>query len=74
MEKVKGLNGTKKISDIFIEKKLSSAKRIDYPLLVDKEDNIIWIPNLKKSKFNKQKNEFCDIILRYREKEEKNEQ
>lgn len=71
---VKGLNGTKKISDIFIEKKLSSAKRIDYPLLVDKEDNIIWIPNLKKSKFNKQKNEFCDIILRYREKEEKNEQ
>ncbi len=71
---LKGMNGKKKVSDIFIEKKIPITLREDYPLLVDNDDNIIWIPNLKKSKFNSQKNDFCDIILKNCEKEEKNEQ
>ena len=32
-------------------------------MLVDSDDNILWIPNIKKSKYNVKKNEFCDIIL-----------
>ncbi len=32
-------------------------------LIVDSNDNILWIPNIKKSKYNVKKNEFCDIIL-----------
>ena len=43
-------------------------------LLMDVKDQIIWIPNLKKSKFNSNSEEFYDIILKYCEKEEKNEQ
>ena len=66
--------GTKKVSDIFIDKKVPKEKRETYPILVDAKDQIIWIPNLKKSKFNSNSEEFYDIILKYCEKEEKNEQ
>lgn len=68
---VMGLNGHKKVSDIFIEKKVPLNKRNNYPLVVDSNDNILWVPNLKKSKFNTKNNEFYDIILEYCEKEEK---
>ena len=67
---VLGLNGKKKVKDIFIEKKIPIRKRENYPLLVDNNDNILWIPNLKKSKFNKKKEEKYDIILKYYEREE----
>lgn len=60
---VKGLNGKKKIKDIFIDSKIPKDKRENYPLLVDDNDKILWIPNIKKSKYNVKKNEFCDIIL-----------
>lgn len=70
---VLGLNGTKKVKEIFIENKIPLHKRDTYPILVDKNDQIIWIPNLKKSKFNSQNNEFYDIILKCWKKEENNE-
>lgn len=60
---VKGLNGKKKIKDIFIDSKMPKDKRESYPLLVDGNNNILWIPNIKKSKYNVKKNEFYDIIL-----------
>ncbi len=63
-----GLNGRKKIKEIFIENKIPKHLRDTYPLLVDAKDQIIWIPNIKKSKFNSQKQEFYDIILKYCEK------
>lgn len=66
-----GLNGKRKVKDIFIEKKIPVNNRNNYPLLVDSEDNILWVPNLKKSKFNKKKEEKYDIILRYYEREGK---
>ena len=70
---LKGMNSKKKVSDIFIEKKIPKYLRKTYPLLVDSNDEIIWIPNLKKSKFNSQKDDFCDIILNSCKKEEKHE-
>ena len=71
---VLGLNGTKKIKDIFIEKKIPIDERDNYPLLVDANDNILWIPNIKKSKYNVKKDELYDIILTsYKEREEQNE-
>lgn len=70
---IKGLNGKKKIKDIFIDNKIDKEKRQYYPILVDSNNTILWIPNLKKSKFNAKKDEFCDIILKYCEKEEYNE-
>ena len=70
----KGLKGKKKIKEIFIENKIPKHLRDSYPILVDNQDRIIWLPNLKKSKFNSPKQDFYDIILRYCEKEENNEQ
>ena len=60
---VLGLNGKKKIKDIFIDSKIPLDLRDNYPLLVDADDNILWIPNIKKSKYNVKKDEFYDIIL-----------
>ena len=71
---VLGLNGKKKIKDIFIDEKIPIKERKKYPLLVDANDNILWIPNIKKSKYNVKKDENYDIILTsYKEREEHNE-
>lgn len=67
---IKGLNGKKKIKDIYIDSKIPKDKRDNYPLLVDSDDNILWIPNIKKSKYNVKKNKFCDIILTSRKEGE----
>ena len=63
--KVKGLNGSKKVKDIFIDSKVPISQRDLWPVVVDSTDKIVWLPGLKKSKFDVQKNEKCDIILRY---------
>lgn len=62
---VKNLNGSKKVKDIFIDEKVDINERKSWPILVDSDDNILWIPGLKKSKFNKTKQEKYDIILKY---------
>lgn len=67
---VLGLQGKKKIKDIFIEKRIPISQRNSYPLLVDSNNTVLWVPNLKKSKFNKKKDEKYDIILWYYEREE----
>ena len=61
---IKGLNGSKKIKDIFIDEKINKTQRDTWPLLVDSNDIVLWIPGLKKSKFDKQKNENYDIIIK----------
>ena len=59
---------------IFIKEKIPIEVRNNYPLLVDSNDNILWIPNIKKSKYNVKNNELYDIILTsYKESEETNE-
>ena len=62
---IKGMNGSKKIKEIFIENHISKEERERWPILVDGRDEILWLPGLKKSKYNKPKEEKCDIILRY---------
>ena len=42
-------------------------------LNVDKEGKIVWIPGLRKSKFDNEKNQKYDIILKYTKKKGKNE-
>lgn len=69
-----GLNKKKKVKEIFIECKIPIRQRNNYPVLIDSKNNILWLPNLKKSKFNKKINEKYDIILKYiTNKEENNE-
>lgn len=63
--RIKGMLGSKKIKDIFIDEKIPLNEREIYPIVVDAKDTIVWLPGLKKSKFDKQSNEFYDIILKY---------
>ena len=70
---LKGSNKRKKIKDIFIDNKIPQKSRNNYPLLVDKNDNILWIPNIKKSSFcikKDEKNKNYDIIIKCDEREE----
>lgn len=67
---IKNLNGSKKVKDIFIDKKINIEERNMWPIVVDSNNNIVWLPGLKKSKFDKQKSEKCDIILKYYIEEE----
>ena len=62
---IKNMTSPKKIKDIYIDNKLSKEERDSQPLLVDNKGEIIWIPGIKKSKFDKAKNENYDIILWY---------
>ncbi len=62
---VKGLNGTKKVNDIFIDEKIKTSERDIWPIVLDAENKIVWIPGLKKSKLDKKISEEYDIILRY---------
>jgi tRNA(Ile)-lysidine synthase len=62
---VKGLNGSKKISDIFIDEKIKSNDRDIWPVVLDSENTIVWLPGLKKSKLDRKLNEVYDIIIRY---------
>lgn len=62
---VKNMSSSKKIKDIFINSKLSLKERDTQPIVVDSANNIVWLPGLKKSKFDKSKEENYDIILAY---------
>ena len=62
---VKGMYGTKKINDIFIDSKVPIKERNEWPIVVDSNGCVVWLPGIKKSKFNKQIDEKYDIILKY---------
>ena len=64
---IKNLNGTKKVKDVFIDSKIALQKRNEWPLLVDSNNTVIWVPGLKKSKFDKKMEDNYDIIIRYKE-------
>ena len=70
---VKNLNGTKKVSRIFIDEKIPLSIRNDIPVLIDSNDTILWIPGIKKSKFDCYNNRIYDIIIKYTKKEKSNE-
>lgn len=73
---LKGNNHKKKIKEIFIEEKIPLKIRKIYPLLIDSNNNILWIPNIKKSKFCIKKDEInknYDIIIKCNEREDEYE-
>lgn len=67
---VKNMTGSKKISDIFIDSKIPKQERNTYPIVTDHKGKVLWIPGIKKSKFDMAKDKVYDIILKY-EKGEK---
>ena len=61
---LKGIEGRKKVSDIFIDEKVNKLDRKSYPVVVDSLGKIVWIPKLKKSKYDSKNNKKCDIIFK----------
>ncbi|EFM10873.1 tRNA(Ile)-lysidine synthetase [Paenibacillus curdlanolyticus YK9] len=47
--RVIGLNGTKKVQDMFVDLKVPSSDRDRIPLLVDAEGQVLWIPGARRS-------------------------
>ena len=62
---VKNMKGHKKISDIFTDEKIGLDERKSWPVVVDQENKIIWLPGLKKTYFDRKNTEKYDIILKY---------
>ena len=62
---IKNMKGHKKIKDIFIDEKTPAEERDSWPIVIDSRDKVIWIPGLKKSDFDKEKDEKYDIIIKY---------
>lgn len=62
---VKGMDGSKKVKDIFINSKIKLESRDSWPIVVDATGKIVWIPGIKKSKYDKKKVDSYDIVLKY---------
>ena len=54
---------TKRNQDLY--EKIKTSDRDSWPVVLDAEDTVVWLPGLKKSKLDKKKTEECDIILKY---------
>jgi tRNA(Ile)-lysidine synthetase-like protein len=48
---LKGTGGTKKVKDIFIDEKIPRYERDQWPIVTDQTGKILWIPGIKRSKF-----------------------
>ncbi|MCA0985618.1 tRNA lysidine(34) synthetase TilS [Halobacillus yeomjeoni] len=46
--RVRGMNGSKKVKDIFIDQKIPSDSRNSWPLVTDSNGDILWLIGLKK--------------------------
>jgi len=62
---IKNLNGSKTIKKIMIDEKVPLDERDTYPIVTDDENNILWLPGIKKSKFDNEISKKYDIILKY---------
>ncbi len=64
---VKNLGGSKKVKDIYIDEKISKINRDNIPIVTDNKGTILWLPGIKKSKFDVETDGIYDIILSYEE-------
>lgn len=67
---VKGMNGSKKVKDIFIDEKIPRSERDIWPILTNANHEILWLPGLKKSVFDEPGASINDrIVIKYRQHE-----
>jgi tRNA(Ile)-lysidine synthase len=62
---LKGMTGSKKVKDIFIDMKIPLAQRDDWPIVTDSEGRILWLPGLKKSSHEASGNGNTLLLLTY---------
>ena len=51
----------------YINEKIPIELRDELPVVTDSKDTILWLPGVKKSKFDVESNGMYDIILSYEE-------
>ena len=62
---LKGMAGSKKVKDIFIDLKIPLAERDEWPIVTDREGNVLWLPGLKKSNHEASKEGNKFLLLSY---------
>ncbi|MFC6335172.1 tRNA lysidine(34) synthetase TilS [Paenibacillus septentrionalis] len=60
---VLGLNGSKKVQDMFVDAKIAVAKRDTYPILVDHEGRILWLPGVRRSSYGLVQEQTTSIVF-----------
>ncbi|QED45898.1 tRNA lysidine(34) synthetase TilS [Cytobacillus dafuensis] len=64
---IKGMKGTRKVKDIFIDKKIPLLERKTWPIITDFNGQILWVPGLKESHYSiKQHVHSSYILLTYK--------
>ncbi|WP_078556512.1 tRNA lysidine(34) synthetase TilS [Bacillus alkalicellulosilyticus] len=58
-----GLSGSKKVSRVFIDNKVDMSKRKIWPVIVDGEGEILWVPGLIRSKKAKVSEQTASFLL-----------
>ena len=67
---LKGMQGTKKIKDIFIDQKIPVDERNHWPIITDSNNRVLWLPALKKCHDAKVGHDSHDyILLSFRKKD-----
>lgn len=62
---VRGLNGRKKVKDIFIDEKVPAYQRDNWPLIFGADGSLLWITGLKKAEIASKSSVNKYIILTY---------
>ncbi|PFA63668.1 tRNA lysidine(34) synthetase TilS [Bacillus sp. AFS015802] len=63
--KVKGLEGSKKLKTLFIDHKLPPHLREAWPIVVDADDHILWVPGMKKSIYDLGEVQGNSLVLQF---------
>lgn len=59
-----GLNGTRKLKDLFIDEKIPKDKRDSWPVITDAAGRVLWLPGLRKASVAL-RSEGCTACLKY---------
>ena len=60
--------GHKKVKDILIDEHVLPSKKDEVLIMIDSAGKVLWLLGLKKSKYDLDNYEKCDIIYKYERK------
>lgn len=63
----KGLNGSKKLKDLFIDEKIARNERDTWPIVVDQQGNLLWVIGLRKGEIKCNDHHNSWIQLRFKQ-------
>ncbi|MBD8500698.1 tRNA lysidine(34) synthetase TilS [Paenibacillus arenosi] len=47
--RIQGLNGSKKVQDMFVDAKVPASLREVYPIVTDRNGTVLWVPGIRRS-------------------------